>query len=573
MSKDDLSSMTILDIIKTVLPDGTIRDTTGWDQVCDWPPDLFAAVATITERSGLYSERIFTAYWDKAEFQLTKEWIEKIRKAGEEWASQATPPKLVQELWSELIKQHRKARIDDASDKSLPWKSIVFHLLAIADQASGGVGFPPAGSNRAIQYAVYKDYIFWEKKSENDRDAIGGEFLPYLPHSICIRVPPTVLCVQPKTNTPGVGCTLRSLTHNLALLPSVAHVSTSWQISNKPYDELVPFNVLVVPFPFSIPGKSFIGRTDSTARAFRLDPNTWMRGATEEEFAEEFICGLLKSAEQELEPVHAVVLPETALTLKFADKVAEILLKKSNLDLFITGVVAGDQNVARNLAATYRFVNKERIHSSFQSKHHRWCLDGDQICRYHLGHVMDPHARWWEQIDVRYRSCYVTVFRPGATVSVLVCEDLARYDPVLTVMNAIGPNLVVALLMDGPQLEHRWPGRYATVLADDPGSAVLTVTSLGMVSRSAMPGDPENREIALWKESAGRARPLRLPKGDHALLLTLTSRFVEQFTLDGRGDGGGTVHFGLGAAHGIRHPAPPQWLGRIPRVELDFENV
>jgi len=289
-----------------------------------------------------------------------------------------------------------------------------------------------------------------------------------------------------------------------------------------------------------------------------------MRGATPEQFAEDFICGLIKSSESELEPVHAVVLPETALRLEFANKVAEILLNKSNLDLFITGVISGNADDARNSAAMYRFVDKKRIHSSFQSKHHRWCLDGDQIRQYHLGHVMDPNCRWWEQIDVSYRSCYVTVFRPGATVSVLVCEDLARYDPVLTVMNAIGPNLVVALLMDGPQLEHRWPGRYATVLADDPGSAVLTVTSLGMVSRSAMPGDPLNREIALWKESHGRAKALRLPKGDHALLLTLTNQSVEQFTLDGRGDGGYTMRFGLGAAHGIRHSDPPMWLGPMP---------
>src|SRR5262249_22139095 len=148
MAKDDRSSITILDIIKAVLPDGTIRDTTDWDQVCDWPPDLFAAVATITERSGLYSERIFTAYWDKEQSKLTK-WIKQIRKAGEEWSRQATPPQLVQELWSELIKRHRKARIDDASDVSLSWKSIIFRLLAIADQASVGVGFPPPVSDRA----------------------------------------------------------------------------------------------------------------------------------------------------------------------------------------------------------------------------------------------------------------------------------------------------------------------------------------------------------------------------------------------------------------------------------------
>jgi 5-methylcytosine-specific restriction enzyme A len=51
-------------------------------------------------------------------------------------------------------------------------------------------------------------------------------------------------------------------------------------------------------------------------------------------------------------------------------------------------------------------------------------------------------------------------------------------------MRSVGPNLVVALLMDGPQLTARWPARYASVLADDPGSSVLTLTSLGMCLRS-----------------------------------------------------------------------------------------
>jgi hypothetical protein len=53
--------LSILGLIKTILPDGTTR-ARSWDGICDWPPDLFAAVATITERSGLYAEPIFTAY-------------------------------------------------------------------------------------------------------------------------------------------------------------------------------------------------------------------------------------------------------------------------------------------------------------------------------------------------------------------------------------------------------------------------------------------------------------------------------------------------------------------------------
>ena len=47
-------------------------------------------------------------------------------------------------------------------------------------------------------------------------------------------------------------------------------------------------------------------------------------------------------------------------------------------------------------------------------------------------------------------------------------------------LRAVGPNLIIALLADGPQIASRWPGRYAAAFADDPGSSVLTLTSAGM---------------------------------------------------------------------------------------------
>jgi hypothetical protein len=569
------TELTILDIIKSVLPDGT-RRAGSWAPVCDWPPDLFAAVATITERSGLYAEKTFMAYWSK-DFSLSKKWIERTCAIGRKWALSSSPPRAVETLWKRLVKDHGKARIDidDTSRESLAWKKIVFQLLAIADEACAGIGFPPgAGIGQEqqsevtiTQYLVAADYIAWEEKRlKNPGLAVmGGHLLPYLPHSLCIRVPPAIACVQPKTSTPVVGCTLRSLTHHLALLPSIANVSTHWLLTNEGHSALEALNLLVVPFPFAIPGKSFSGvagafPAKSTERAFKLNPDAWMGDANPQQVAD-FLIGLIRAAKPELEPIHAIVLPETALRLNMANAIANILARETDLDLFITGVVAGEQNDPINSAAIYRFSNHGVINRSFQSKHHRWLLNGDQIKRYRLGHVLDPNSNWWEQIDVSYRHCYITLFRSQATLSVLICEDLARYDPVLTVMNAIGPNLVIALLLDGPQLEQRWPGRYATALADDPGSAVLTVTSLGMVLRSTMPGEPESREIALWKEPNGRARALKLPKGDHALLVTLTNRSVEHFTLDGRGDGRSTLEFELGAAHGVRYKDRlPEWL-------------
>jgi len=558
------SESEILDLVQFILPEGTTKSG-DWNRVCDWPPDLFAVVATITEWSGLYSEASFMAYWSNG-FLIDQEWIDGARGLGEQWARTGKPPSQVATMWSTLIKTHGHAAIHDSSPESTAWKKITFTLLAIADEACAGIGFMPAAPGHVvspIQYLVYVEYANLEA-SRLGLPALGdgSTILPYLPYSLCLRVPPAIACVQPKASTPPVGCTLRSLTHHVALLPSVANVTTHWQPADaweREPSEPEAFNLLILPFPYHIPGKGFVKVPGgfpggSKERAFTLDPSAWLRETTEEQFAD-FILDLIGEAQPELTPVHAVVMPETALSIEFSNKVAEILARKnSSLDLFITGVVSINGCERRNLAAIYRFFSGEVARTSFQSKHHRWLLNGEQVRRYHLGHILDPGSKWWEQIDVGYRHCYVTSFRPQASLSVLVCEDLARYDPVLTVMNAIGPNLVVALLMDGPQLEQRWPGRYATVLAEDPGSAVLTVTSLGMVLRSSYPGDKERREIALWKQPNGQARALKLPKGAHALLLALTSRWVEQFTLDGRTDSCSTLQFELSAARPVYYP-------------------
>ena len=106
---------------------------------------------------------------------------------------------------------------------------------------------------------------------------------------------------------------------------------------------------------------------------------------------------------------------------------------------------------------------------------------------------------------VRQREIHFICANPWLCMVPLICEDLARPDPVADVIRAVGPNLVIALLMDGPQLSARWPGRYASVLADDPGSSILTVTSLGMALRSVPPGMSPRRTIALWKDAAAGA--------------------------------------------------------------------
>jgi len=180
-----------------------------------------------------------------------------------------------------------------------------------------------------------------------------------------------------------------------------------------------------------------------------------------------------------------------------------------------------------------------------------------------LGRTLDPDKKWWEDIDLSNREIAFGLVRDDIVVCALVCEDLARFDPVLPALNSVGPNLVLALLMDGPQLLARWPGRYATVLAEDPGSSVLTLTSLGMVKLARRPGEPECRVIGLWKDAhnAG-AKELYLPAGCHGLLLSLKNQPTEQMTIDLRGDERTARALTLEEVWPVYHPSHPEWLAK-----------
>jgi hypothetical protein len=182
--------------------------------------------------------------------------------------------------------------------------------------------------------------------------------------------------------------------------------------------------------------------------------------------------------------------------------------------------------------------NKRRVHVASRRKHHRWRLDRSQVREYALASSLNPAVKaWWEDHRIETPELYFHQFRESSTFVTMICEDLARNDPCHEILRSIGPNLLFALLMDGPQLEERWSARYASSLADDPGSAVLTFTSYGLIDRmNKTERYPENRAIALWKDDSGDIQKILMPKEKMScgVLLSLNSVLVEDQTIDGR---------------------------------------
>ena len=133
------------------------------------------------------------------------------------------------------------------------------------------------------------------------------------------------------------------------------------------------------------------------------------------------------------------------------------------------------------------------------------------------------------------------------------------------------------MLLDGPQLPSRWTARYASVLADDPGSAVLTLTSYGMVERSRPPGRDASRVIALEKDPTRGLREIPLEPGAQGVLLTVCMDRATRYSADRRWPiDNSTSCYGV-AVHQVRASSagsgppqsPPSTTSTAPVLELD----
>jgi hypothetical protein len=575
-----------------------------------WPPDVFAVVATVLKRTGAYL--CAAGGWGSMHTQdvdgpLLVELgdIQQVASAWRRGVGDGTgpdqAPARVVDWWrhlttsdaleipaDELLANTRKEGVSEegvACSKSVVRN--LFRLLIAADEACRGAGLldlrADADAGPAGFHLRCANNLFWRWWSPRER---RPQCSPDPLSSLCEQVHPTRAVVLPKIHVSRAGLTLNNMSRHLALCDIGNDVAPVWRWIPSTYhfwQEKANINVLVIPHPPQVPPTAFTesrrGATDDNAGYFSCQPGE----LTEEDRGR--IIAAASLVQEKHGRLDVLVLPELAMDVAEFEKLCHDLGRWTAMDLprrdglvVVAGVAGHGKNRAtgkshsqNKVAVSFHLAGLRVAPGSQQSKHHRWRIDGNQVRQYGLDSQLDPAKEWWEDIDISQRPVYF--WSAGwLTASVLICEDLARQEPVAEVVRAVGPNLVVALLADGPQLLERWSARYAAVLADDPGCSVLTVTSLGMTKRSRPPqGKPESRVIALWKDASGGAVELPLPPDAFGLVVSLTMEPTPKTTAYGQA---GTSAHGQAGSHAARlklsgvHPVAERDLDGYSKQKL-----
>jgi hypothetical protein len=489
------------------------------EELTRWPPDMFAFTDVILERGEAYRFTVSPPTGRQWPPASTPAWPEAVATAARGWSDragerQADPPDLLLEEW-QVVRDALDTPIDDlASGQRWRICEALLTLHAVSDEACAHVagGASAAGETLTAFEAETRDLL----------QRTGT----------IARIEPALMRVLPKYRTAPGGISARSISRYL----TVAGPNVSYHVNRSPASRAAhgPLNMLLLPWPLRVAPADFHALPESIHER-PVEPFGFFAFQPAEPLDIGLVDRLLASAASQADRVDAVVLPESSVSRQ--DLAAlEAVLFRHGVGLLIAGLreePCPRSPYGSNWVHFGASVDGRWSHYR-QDKHHRWSLDASQIDQYHLGEVLDPRVRWWEALELRRRSLEVLERDDGQVFASLVCEDLAQLDDVLDLMRAVGPTLVVALLLDGPQLASRWTARYASMLSDDPGSAVLTLTSYGMVANARGNGDPPSSVVALWKDNTRGMREIALDADAQAILLALECQPAIRRAADGR---------------------------------------
>jgi hypothetical protein len=543
------------------------------DELLDWPPDVFALTNVVLDRSEAFRFAISPiGAWPPARFD---DWPSAVEEAGRAWGTwvedrQAAFPALVSEEWAAVQEGLETSLEDLARGEARRVREALLTLHAIADEACAGLGVALDAADGAA--CAYR--------------ARGRELLART--GSLARMNPRVLRVLPKVRTPPTG---RASFSRYACVhgPGIEARWRKMPARHGGTDVRSEYaNILLLPWPLEVKASDFHPLDEAVQRPTK-EPFAFFEFAPDRGLDFDLLDRVLESARDEAGSVDAVVLPEGAVDESEIDEL-EVLLQQHGVVSLTAGIRAGSaQSGSRPCNWVLTSFNprlekgaapSEQQPAWFrirQNKHHRWSLDESQIYQYHLGGVLHPSVRWWEGMDVPRRAIEFVEVAELTLVS-LVCEDLAQHDDIADLVRSVGPTIVFAVLLDGPQLTSRWAARYASVLADDPGSAVLTLTSFGMVQRSRSRNRDVSPVIALSRDPARGFREIPLEAGAQGVVLTVCMARTTRRSADGRRPVDNGTHAFDVAVHQVRASSTrrEQTPRRVePRAErpLDVEDL
>ena len=492
------------------------------DELLDWPPDLFALTDLILEHSEAYRfapSPPAGAGWPPG---WLPGWRRAVGDAGRVWSAwvedgKGAVPDLLAEEWGVLLEGTETSleRLAEGSE----WRlcEAVLTLHAIADEACAGLGVAAdASDGRGCIYRARARELLARTGS-------------------LARLRSRSIRVLPKVRTPPSGISLRSLSRYACV--RVPGLDARWhKVPARPRDHPRARHAtfLLLPWPLWVRQTDFRPLEGSVDRLAR-EPFGLFEFAPAEKLDLDLVDRMLLATIDEVGSVDPVMLPESAVDEREINEL-EALLDAHGVTALTAGVRSRPEQPGRlsfNWVHTGVSTGEEWWHIR-QNKHHRWSLDETQVYQYHLGGALHPHITWWEAMEVPRQSLQYVDIGNGVTVVFLVCEDLARIDDVAELICSAGPTLVITPLPDGPQLTSRWAARYASVLADDPGSAVLTLSSFGMVQRSRPGGRAASPVVALWKDPARGIREIPLEAGAQGVVLTVCVDRAIRRSCDGR---------------------------------------
>jgi hypothetical protein len=479
------------------------------------------------------------------------DWAAAVEEAGRGWSAwvedrQTSFPALASEEWV-VAREGMETRLEElAGGEARQVREALLTLHAIADEACAGLGVAlDTGDGAACAYR-----------------ARGRELLART--GSLARMNPRVLRVLPKVRTPPTG---RASFSRYACVhgPGIEARWRKMPARHAGTDVRSEFaNLLLLPWPLEVKASDFRPLDDHVRRPDK-EPFAFFEFAPAQGLDFDLLDRVLLSAREEAGSVDVVVLPECAVDVSEIDEL-EALLQQHGVVSLVAGVrrsslqsesgpgnwlhMSFNPRLEKGAAPSEQRTPWFRVR---QHKHHRWSLDESQIYQYHLGGVLHPGVRWWEAMELPRRAIEFVEVAELTLVS-LVCEDLAQHDDIAALVRSVGPTIVFAVLLDGPQLTSRWTARYASVLADDPGSAVLTLTSFGMVRRSRPPQRDVSPIVALSRDPARGFREIPLEAGAHGVVLTVCMARTTRRSADGRRPVDNGTHAFDVAVHQVRAP-------------------